>query len=187
MSLPPSDGLSRHLDTLPRHRRYRHRVIAIYIVSLCVMLVLFGWLLKGQYEQELQAAEARAAARASVVAEWANGVLGQSAQALFGLEELLERQTAGVPDREVQVQVALENLTRYLPLIDELGVLNADGRAWVSSGDNRHAGRDLSQTARCEVSASQRMTKWSRRFIGRPWISASICTMCGGQALPRGR
>ncbi|KHJ52757.1 diguanylate cyclase [Vreelandella venusta] len=147
MSLPPSDGLSRHLDTLPRHRRYRHRVIAIYIVSLCVMLALFGWLLKGQYEQELQAAEARAAARASVVAEWANGVLGQSAQALFGLEELLERQTAGVPDREVQVQVALENLTRYLPLIDELGVLNADGRAWVSSGDNRHAGRDLSQTA----------------------------------------
>ncbi|WP_394426921.1 hypothetical protein [Vreelandella stevensii] len=42
MSLTPSDGLSRHLDALPRYRRYRHRVIVIYSVSLCAMLVLFG-------------------------------------------------------------------------------------------------------------------------------------------------
>ncbi|WP_249977790.1 bifunctional diguanylate cyclase/phosphodiesterase [Vreelandella olivaria] len=135
-----------NIDEASRHNHHpRSGAVTLYIVALFVMMVLFGWLLNVQYRQEMQAAESRAVARANVVAEWTKGVLGQSEQALFSLAELLAIQ--GWPQqRDSRVmQRALESLTQYVPLIDMVIVLDADGRAW-SSSKSRHIGTDFSDT-----------------------------------------
>lgn len=128
-----------------RYRQQRRNVMALYVVALVVMVMLFGWLLREQYKQEIEAAESRITARANVVTEWAKGILAQSGQALFGITELLALQ--GMPDNDntQTLQHTLENLTSYMPMVDEIVVLGPEGHVLVSGGDN-HTGVDISET-----------------------------------------
>ncbi|MDP4558500.1 EAL domain-containing protein [Halomonas meridiana] len=142
-----SDSTARDVPVLPRYRRLQRRAIALFLVALCVMVSLFGWLLTGQYQQEIRAAEARATARSNVMTEWAKGIFGQSGQALFTLAQHVETRGFESAEGMADIQRSVEALTRYMPLINELGILNAQGRVWISSSDNRHAGIDISHTA----------------------------------------
>ncbi|WP_083025013.1 PDC sensor domain-containing protein [Vreelandella lionensis] len=141
-----SDELAHKTQAVPMYRRQQRQAIVIFALALCVMLLLFGWLLEGQYQQEIRSAESRAISRSNVVAEWAKGMLGQSGQALFTLAERVESVGGTGLNNTASIQYALESLAGYMPLIDELGVLNAQGRVWVSSSNNRHAGLDISET-----------------------------------------
>ncbi|WP_311064743.1 EAL domain-containing protein [Halomonas sp. DWK9] len=145
---PSRSGLiARASQAMPGYRRQQRRVIGFFIASLCAMVSLFGWLLTGQYEQEIRAAEARAVARSNVVTEWAKGVFGQSGQALFILAQQMESHAFTSPEDMANIQRTVEAFTGYMPLINELGILNAQGRVWVSSSHNRHAGLDVSDTS----------------------------------------
>ena len=153
MLLSRSDGVSENVQAMPDYRRQKRRVITVYVLSLCVIVLLFGWLLKGQYQQEVNAAESRVIARASVASEWVKGVFGQSGQGLFSLSELLEiYKTTNVASERSDVeqisavQRTLENLVQYAPLIDEVSILDASGRVWVSSGSESHAEINLSDS-----------------------------------------
>ena len=143
MSATSNDVNDDVLKATKTYRQQRRHVIALYLLALLVMMVLFGWLLSEQYKQEIEAAESRITARANVVAEWAKGVFAQSGQALFGLAEMLTLQ--GMPDSEnaQALQRSLENLTLYVPMVDEIAVLSAEGRVMASS---RRAGADISDT-----------------------------------------
>jgi PAS domain S-box-containing protein len=141
-----SDATSRDVPVLPRYRRLQRRAIGFFFLALCVVVSLFGWLLTGQYQQEIRAAEARASARSNVMTEWAKGVFGQSGQALFTLAQHVETRGFDSVDGMADIQGAVEALTRYMPLINEIGILNDQGRVWISSRDNRHAGIDISHT-----------------------------------------
>ncbi|MBT2786151.1 MULTISPECIES: EAL domain-containing protein [unclassified Halomonas] len=134
------------LKATKTYRQQRRHVIALYLLALFVMMVLFGWLLSEQHKQEIEAAESRITARANVVTEWAKGVFAQSGQALFGLEELLALQ--GMPDSEnaQALQRSLENLTRYVPMVDEIAVVSAEGRVLASGRGNRKADADISDS-----------------------------------------
>ena len=111
---------------MPGFWRQKQRVIALYILLLCMMIALFGWLLKGQYHQEVNAAESRVIARANVVSEWVTGMFGQSSQGLFSLAELLkvhQENSLGLDDLEAESAtacpaVALTESTRDSVLTD---------------------------------------------------------------------
>lgn len=138
-----NDDVSKATKT---HRQQRRHVIALYLLALLVMMVLFGWLLSEQYKQEIEAAESRITARANVVAEWAKGVFAQSGQALFGLTEMLTLQGMPDSDNAQALQRSLENLTLYVPMVDEIAVLSAEGRVVASGRSSRRAGADISGT-----------------------------------------
>ncbi|MGM0832404.1 MAG: bifunctional diguanylate cyclase/phosphodiesterase [Pseudomonadota bacterium] len=150
MLLSRSGKITENRQLTPVYRRQKRRVIAIYIVSLCTMMALFGWLLKGQYHQEVHAAESRIIARANVVSEWVKGVFGQSGQGLFSLAELLDVYQITTLDQnhlEAETSRALQqvfkNLAQYVPLIDEVSILDDEGRVWLGSGDEQHVGDEL--------------------------------------------
>lgn len=134
------------LKATKTYRQQRRHVIALYLLALLVMGVLFGWLLSEQYKQEIEAAESRINARANVVNEWAKGVFAQSGQALFGLAELLALQGMPNSDNTQALQRTLENLTLYVPMVDEIAVLSAEGRVLASGRGNRKADVDISET-----------------------------------------
>ncbi|WGI25023.1 EAL domain-containing protein [Halomonas alkaliantarctica] len=147
MSATSNDVNDDVLKTTKTYHQQRRQVIALYLLALLVMAVLFGWLLSEQYEQEIEAAESRITARANVVTEWAKGVFAQSGQALFGLAELVALQ--GAPERGgVQaLQRALENVTLYVSIVDEIAVVGSDGRLLASGRSNRRANVDISESA----------------------------------------
>lgn len=154
MLLPRSDRVTNKSQAMPGFRRQKQRVITLYILSLCMMIALFGWLLKGQYHQEVNAAESRVIARANVVSEWVKGMFGQSSQGLFSLAELLDVQQANDSELDslgaesaTAVQRALDNLTEYVPLIDSVSVLGPQGRLRLSSNANRHVGEGVGDSA----------------------------------------
>lgn len=146
MSVTPIDVNDNTLKATNAFRHQRRSVVAAYLLALFFMTLLFGWLLNEQYQQEIEAAESRITARANVVTEWAKGVFAQSGQALFGLAELLTIQ--GMPDADnTQVlERALENLTHYVPLVNEVGVMDLNGRVLASSNGNRNAGANIGHT-----------------------------------------
>lgn len=146
MSVTPIDDNDNALKVTNTYRRQRRNVVAAYLSSLFVMALLFGWLLSEQYQQEIEAAESRITARANVVTEWAKGVFAQSGQALFGLAELLTLQGMPNADNTQVLERALENLTQYVPLINEVGVLDLNGRVLASSHGNRNAGANIGHT-----------------------------------------
>lgn len=135
------------LKTTSTYCRQRRNVVVSYLLSLAVMMVLFGWLLSEQYQQEIEAAESRVTARANVVTEWAKGVFAQSGQALFGLTELLALQAYPDSDNAQLLQRSLENLTAYVPMIDEIGVFNTTGGLVASSSAERDTDINISETA----------------------------------------
>ncbi|WP_434983379.1 bifunctional diguanylate cyclase/phosphodiesterase [Vreelandella zhaodongensis] len=153
MLLPRSDRVSENVLAMPDYRRQKRRAITVYMLSLCLMIVVFGWLLRGQYKQEVNAAESRAMAGASVVSEWVKGVFEQSGQGLFSLSELLKiHQTTHLessqPDSERTsvIQRVVENLTEYVSLIDKVSILDSQGQVWVSSDGNHHVEVNLRDT-----------------------------------------
>tara|TARA_R110000751_G_scaffold65239_6_gene133623 strand:+ start:1027 stop:3735 length:2709 start_codon:yes stop_codon:yes gene_type:complete len=146
MSVTPIDVNDNALKVTNTYRRQRRNVVAAYLSSLFVMALLFGWLLSEQYQQEIEAAESRITARANVVTEWAKGVFAQSGQALFGLAELLTIQGMPNADNTQVLERALENLTQYVPLINEVGVMDINGRVLASSNGNRNAGANIGHT-----------------------------------------
>ena len=146
MSVTPIDVNDNALKATNAYRRQRRSVVAAYLLALFVMALLFGWLLSEQYQQEIEAAESRITARANVVTEWAKGVFAQSGQALFGLAELLTIQGMPNADNTQVLESALENLTQYVPLVNEVGVLDLNGRVLASSHGNRNAGANIGHT-----------------------------------------
>ncbi|MBL1269080.1 MAG: EAL domain-containing protein [Halomonas sp.] len=146
MSATSNDVNDDVLKATKTYRQQRRHVIALYLLALLVMMVLFGWLLSEQYKQEIEAAESRITARANVVAEWAKGVFAQSGQALFGLTELLALQ--GMTDNEHadELQHSLENLTQYMPMIDEIVILDKEGRVLASGSGRWNADFNISDT-----------------------------------------
>lgn len=145
MSVIPINVNDKALQETNTYRQQRRKVVVAYVLALIVMMVLFGWLLSEQYKQEIAAAESRITARANVVTEWAKGVFAQNGQALFGLAELLTIQGMPDADNAQMFHQALENLTLYAPMIDEIGVLDTEGRVLASSSGSRHAGVDISE------------------------------------------
>ncbi len=146
MSATSNDVNDDVLKATKTYRQQRRHVIGLYLLALLVMMVLFGWLLSEQYRQEIEAAESRITARANVVAEWAKGVFAQSGQALFGLAEMLTLQGMPDSDNAQALQRSLENLTLYVPMVDEIAVLSAEGRVMASGRSSRRAGADISDT-----------------------------------------
>lgn len=128
---------------------YRHQcqnAITIYALALFITMLLFGWLLHEQYKQELEAADSHITARVNVVTEWAKGVFAQSGQALFGINELLTMQGMPVAENNLALQRLLENLTLYVPMVDEIDVLDSEGLILASGSGNRKVGLDVSNT-----------------------------------------
>lgn len=146
MSIIPTDVNNEALKASRSYRQQRQQVIALCLLALIITMLLFGWLLREQYKQEIESAESRITARANVVTEWAKGVFAQSGQALFGLGELLAMQ--GMPDEDntQALQRALDNLKMYVPMTDEIAVLAPTGRVLASSMGTRSAGVDISNT-----------------------------------------
>tara|TARA_R110001599_G_scaffold70152_4_gene197105 strand:- start:2263 stop:4971 length:2709 start_codon:yes stop_codon:yes gene_type:complete len=146
MSVTPDDVNDNALKATPTYRRQRRNVVAAYLLALFVMALLFGWLLNAQYRQEIEAAESRIAARANVVTEWAKGVFAQSGQALFGLTENLALQGIPASDNTQALRRSLENLTAYVPMIDEVAVFDAEGSLVASSRADRPVGMTISES-----------------------------------------
>ncbi len=137
MSVSPIDVNDRALKEPNTYRQQRRKVMASYVLALIIMVVLFGWLLSEQYKQDIESAESRITARANVVTEWAKGVFAQSGQALFGLTELLALQGVPESDDAQALQRSLENLTRYMSMIDDVVVFNTEGRVLANGSGNR--------------------------------------------------
>lgn len=144
MSVTATDVNDDILNAKNTYRQQRRSVIMLYMLSILVMVTLFGWLLNEQYQQEIKAAESRITARANVVTEWAKGVFAQSGQALFGLTEMLALQDIPDSEKTQLLQRSLENLSSYLPMIDEVGVFGTAGRLLASSRANRDV--DIGET-----------------------------------------
>lgn len=146
MSIITTDVNNEALKAGKSYRQQRQKVMALYLLALIITMLLFSWLLHEQYKQEIKSADSRITARANVVTEWAKGVFAQSGQALFGLDELLTMQ--GMPDtHDAQAfQRALENLTFYVPMTDEIAVLDANGRVLARGNNSQNAGGDISNT-----------------------------------------
>ncbi|MCL5426325.1 MAG: GGDEF domain-containing protein, partial [Gammaproteobacteria bacterium] len=146
MSIITTDVNNEALKAGKSYHQQRWQVIALYLLALIITMLLFGWLLREQYKQEIESAESQITARANVVTEWAKGVFAQSGQALFGLGELLAMQ--GMPDEDntQALQRALDNLKMYVPMTDEIAVLAPTGRVLASSMGTRSAGVDISNT-----------------------------------------
>ncbi|WP_447555140.1 bifunctional diguanylate cyclase/phosphodiesterase [Vreelandella sp. EE22] len=120
-------------------RYSRKRAIVLYVLALVFMAGLFAWLLFEQYDQEMKSATTRMQARASVVAQWSQGVLGQSEQALFSLAELVTLFDEPGGRNRLALEQAVINLAEQVPSIDEMGVLDVSGRVVLSS-DERYLG-----------------------------------------------
>lgn len=134
-------------DLAKKYRQQRHGALTLYGVALLLLLSIFAWILYEQYRQEIHALEARNAARADVVVEWAKGVFAQSDQALLSIAELIELE--GMPTQgESQVLMrALLNRSRYVDWIDDIGVIDAEGILQASTIRTDMVGRDLSDSA----------------------------------------
>ncbi|RUR54592.1 EAL domain-containing protein [Vreelandella populi] len=128
-------------------RRQQRNVYFLYIIASLMLCSLFGWFLHEQYYQEMSSAKSHSAARTNTIGEWTKSVFSQSSQALLSISELIDIQ--GMPDYEAAISMAveLENRHHYAPLIQEIGLLDSQGRVLASSGSNRYRGRDLSNTA----------------------------------------
>ncbi|CAM3522555.1 EAL domain-containing protein [Halomonas sp. FME1] len=135
------------LKATATYRQQRRHVIALYVLALSIIMALFGWLLSEQYKQEMAAAESHINARANVVMAWAKGGFSQSGQALFGLTELLALQDISDSNTNPQLQQALENLTQYVPLIDEIVLFDIQGRLLASGGGKWNTRFNISETA----------------------------------------
>ncbi|MFB9868963.1 bifunctional diguanylate cyclase/phosphodiesterase [Vreelandella sulfidaeris] len=142
-------AVSKYIDNDPySYHQQRRKVVAVYLLALVAMIVIFGWLLSEQYKQEIIDAESRIIARANVVNEWAEGVFAQSGQALFGLTELIGMQ--GMPDanNSFMLQRALDNLTVFVPLVDEIAILDPDGHVLLATQrGNRNGYINIGKTA----------------------------------------
>ena len=146
MSVTSIDANDDVLKAKHKYRQQRRYVVALYLLALFAMVVLFGWLMSEQYEQEITAAESRITARSNVVNEWAKGVFAQSGQALFGLAELLALQGMPEAGNAQALHRSLENLTLYIPMVDEIAVLGSEGRMLASGSDDANAYVDISET-----------------------------------------
>ncbi|BBI64576.1 hypothetical protein HSBAA_58820 [Vreelandella sulfidaeris] len=146
MSVTSIDANDDVLKAKHKYRQQRRYVVALYLLALFAMVVLFGWLMSEQYEQEITAAESRITARSNVVNEWAKGVFAQSGQALFGLAELLALQGMPEAGNAQALHRTLENLTLYIPMVDEIAVLGSEGRMLASGSDDANAYVDISET-----------------------------------------
>lgn len=146
MSITPIDVNDDVLKATNKYRQQRRYVVALYLLALFVMMALFSWLLSEQYKQEIVAAESRVTARANVVTEWASGVFAQSGQALFGLAELLALQGMPEADNAQALHRSLENLTLYIPMVDEIAVLGPEGQILASGRDDGNDNVDISTT-----------------------------------------
>ncbi|WNL38576.1 EAL domain-containing protein [Halomonas sp. PAMB 3232] len=115
------------------------RAVLCYVLALIVTIGVSSAMMYQQYRQEISTAELRMEARASVVAQWTSGIMGQSEQALFSLSELMsffENEGGRNPEA---LEQALDHLTRYVTSVDEMGVLDASGRVILAS-DERYEG-----------------------------------------------
>lgn len=146
MSIIPTDVNNEALKASRSYRQQRQQVIALCLLALIITMLLFGWLLREQYKQEIESAESRITARANVVTEWAKGVFAQSGQALFGLDELITMQGVSDTSNSQALQQVLENLTLYVPMTDEIAVLGPNGRVLARGSNNHNAGSDISNT-----------------------------------------
>ncbi|WP_447927877.1 bifunctional diguanylate cyclase/phosphodiesterase [Vreelandella sp. EE27] len=115
------------------------RAVLLYVLALLFMASMFGWLAYEQYQREIEAATVRMEARVGVVAQWTQGVLGQSEQALFSLNELVTLfEDPDEQSRQV-LEEAIDELTQYVSSVDAMGVLDTSGRVVLSS-DERYEG-----------------------------------------------
>ncbi|MCP1312811.1 EAL domain-containing protein [Halomonas sp. 707D7] len=110
----------------------RRRAIGLYGGALLSVASVFCWLSWDQRDKEIETAVARMEARASVMIQWTQGVLGQSEQALFSLSEMIEL-SGGVDADNAALTHALHHLTRHVASIDELAVLDVAGRVVMAS------------------------------------------------------
>ena len=129
-------------------RRTRRRAIALYLLALAVLLVLFSVLLLAQYRHDLENGQARASARADLVAEWVSTTFTVSDHALDTLAQLLEtRLDPGVRaprGAASELEAVLAGQRDRLAFINELSLLDAAGRVIASTAPYWPPGYDLS-------------------------------------------
>ncbi len=128
-------------------RRLRASAITLYGLALSMMLAVFAWLLVDQYQREIQAADEHNATRADLVAQWVNTTFTLSDQALVGVGQLLEPPLDTALAAPYRLEDALKARRDTLPLVDELAVLDTQGRVMASSSSYHPPGFDLSRMA----------------------------------------
>lgn len=128
-------------------RRLRCRAFIFYGVALAVMLAVFSWLLYDQYQRELETADGHNATRADLIAQWVNTTFALSDQALTGVAPLLAPPFDAVLHTPYALADALAARRDMLPLIDELAVIDVQGRVRASSAGYHPPGFDLSGMA----------------------------------------
>ncbi len=124
-------GKNRKFTTMDRAsmKGVQRHVMAVYVASLCVMLLLFGGIAKYQYDQEIQDAHSRSQARASIASAWVEGLLRESRQALRSAAEM--QALAGATPQVMQRSLA--NIVQEVPLLAHLKMTDASGRVRFSS------------------------------------------------------
>jgi|GEM_PF-2329330 len=127
------------------NHRLRFVAIALYGLALVLMLAVFAWLLADQYRRELQAAGEHNSTRADLVAQWVNTTFTLSDQALVGVGQLLEPPLDAALAAPYRLEDALKARRDSLPLVDELAVIDTQGRVKASSSTYHPPGFDLSR------------------------------------------
>ncbi|MFG6665781.1 EAL domain-containing protein [Halomonas sp. HNIBRBA4712] len=116
-------------ELLPSGRR----AVLLYALALIAMTAFIGWTTHQQYHRELDAATLRLQARASVVAQWTQGVMNQSEQALFSLAEFVTFFEGTGNDNRLALEQAVNHLSNYVSAVDAVGVLDAEGQVILAS------------------------------------------------------
>jgi diguanylate cyclase (GGDEF)-like protein/PAS domain S-box-containing protein len=135
-------------DQLAAESRLYHRLrvnaVVLYVLALIVMAVIFTWLLSDQYHQDIEAGHERNDTRADLVAEWVNSTFALSEHALQDIAQLLE---PPMPPRLSEYQNLEQLLIKRrdsLPLVNNIAVVDEQGKVLVSSNDDHPPGFDVS-------------------------------------------
>ncbi|WP_235825601.1 EAL domain-containing protein [Vreelandella rituensis] len=127
---------------------YRRRAVAIYLLALVVMVTMLTWVLSDQYQRDIQAGREKGAVRADLIAEWVNNVFMVNEYTLVGVSQLV-----GTPGQSIfslsddtarSIDTFLATRRDSMPILDELGLTDANGRVILSSNPSYSAGYDVS-------------------------------------------
>ncbi len=129
--------------------KYHRRAVGIYLLAVTLMVASLAWVLADQYRREVADGQAQLRARSDLVAEWVAGYFALSAHTLSGMAQLVEMSGSAAPSSGL---MSPESLEEYLvrrrdgvAFLDELCVVDAEGRVLVSSSSVHPPGFDISE------------------------------------------
>lgn len=123
--------------------RLRFNAFALYVLALIAMAVIFSWILSDQYRQEIDAAHERNSTRADLVAELVNSTFALSEHALRDIAQLLESPRTTRVVEYSSLERLLIKRRNSLPLVNELAVIDEQGKVVISSNAAHPPGFDV--------------------------------------------